>query len=679
MPQPKLTLSGQGSSNYVGQALALYRQYDNVGIWPRTVQIGPAIMLFKQDDIKIVMLIYNYAILSSNNATQTFYSLFSLNPPSEWNVTGGLLPSLPTFFPISPNGITLWPLGIAAPLYNEIQTYFTGKATPQQTITYQNPILSSTTPAQALVWSGLKQYYNLTTKNQWFLITYFLTGGGINVNNTAINMKMCLVDATQTVINEFNATASVMLVVTPFVNSTFNLPGIFFRRLIVSKTQTNMVVYSHNDSTYSGALYLLSESGGALSVGALPISALPNGSRSDPPHTEKGSGTATAGSLYTDNMLDIFTSEKSQYFYVVRMTINTATDFNMGYSDSSYDPTGADTYIFPGMSLAIDQCKKSDYSLVQTFALNPSSIDTVLQGFVNTISLAGGVTNNRVEACGCINSSGTFASSYLPIMTAFVFQQGFVLVDAVGNEYPIVTGISLSQDFYNGGTDANMFCQALLLWLNSSIPGGFDCYTWPGVDAAGLKINTAVSGVRNDCNIGDMQIWDSGIGNSDRALLSAKPPWTQNTWDTDTYSGASCRVRFTNSGARASNDDKTGYTPGDLFYIDNQLVYTMGGTVSVPDPASTAVTAIMALINAGSTYSASGLSYYIDGLSGVQVYTFTLTRNDGKSNTAQLGYTSVWGYRMERRIMTVDIQNSLPVVTLQALQHKETPLFMFDI
>ena len=59
MAQPKLTLSGYGATNYVGQALAFYRQYNNVGTWPRTIQIDHAVMLFKQDDIKIIMIQYS--------------------------------------------------------------------------------------------------------------------------------------------------------------------------------------------------------------------------------------------------------------------------------------------------------------------------------------------------------------------------------------------------------------------------------------------------------------------------------------------------------------------------------------------------------------------------------------------------------------------------------------------
>jgi hypothetical protein len=678
MSNPKLTLAGQGATDYIGQAKSFYHQYELFNAFPKTVVVGPAIMLFKQDDIKIIMQIYNYALFSSNNTSQTYYSLFTAATPSNWNIAGGLLPSLPTFYPISPNSVTPWPLGIAVPLYNEIQSYLTGQSTPLQTITFNNPILSYTSPLQALVWEGFKQYYNTVTENQWFLMTYFLTGGGININDTAINAKICLVSLSQTVLYELtpDATASTMLVVAPFAGSSFNLPGIFFRRLIVSDTQTNMVIYYHNTSTYSGTLYLIAESSNTLTVEALPIPALPVGSRTNPPTTTKG--TPTAGSLYLDNMFDIFTSEKSQYYYVVRMAINTATDWNMGFS-SYYDPTGADTYIFPGMSLIVDQRKKSDYSLVQSFTLNPSSIDTVLQGFVATIPLAGGITNNRVEACGCINDTGTFASPYLPIMTAFVFQQGFVLIDSQGNEYPIVTGISLSQNFYNGGTDANVFCQAILLWLTNSAPVGFPGYSWTGVNGVGLTITAAAPGVRFDANIGDMQIWEPGIGDSSNLLLAVKPPLTQNTWNTDTYSGASCRVRFSNDGARATNDAKTGYTPGDLFYIDNQLVFTMGGTVATPTPAATAVLAIMALINAGNTYSATNFGSYIDPLSSIQVYTFTLTRLDGQPNTVQLGYTSVWGYRLEQRILSVEIENSVPVVTLQALQHYETPLFMFDI
>ncbi len=677
MNQPRISIVGTGGTSFVGHALSLYRKYNANKQFPRTLQLGPAIMLFNPDDIKIIMIIYNYALFSFNPASQTFFSLLDANPPLNWQVTGGQLPSLPGFFPINPGSNIQWPIGICVPLYNELTNYIDGQTIPCQIIPFQTSILSFTTPVQSLVWEDIKEYLNQSSGNQWYLTTYFLenynSAGGTNINITPVSMKMLIASPTLVNLFEFNASAPILIFISLMNQPDLFIPGIFFRRMFISISQENMTAYSHNPTTYSGALYLISEVSNVLTLSSLFTA--PAGNRANPPATTKG--TPTAGSLYTDNTLDIFTSVNSKYYYVVSQTINTATDYNMGFSDHTYDPSGCDTYIFPGMSLKITQYNKSTLVVGETWVLNPSSIDTILQGFVSTISNDGGILNNRVNANGNINANGTFASPNLPIQTSFVFKQGFVLIDTSGNEYPVISGVSLSQNFYNdSGTDANLFCQPILLWLGTP-PVGFDCYTWPGVQAAGLKINGALPGLRNDAQLGDLCYPEDGIGDSSNILISFASQYSQNTFDSVNYSGASCTVRYSDSGTRAGVDDRVGYSPGDLFFVDNQVIYTMGGTDSATLSGATVVPIIMANINASGTYTASNMTTTV--INSVLVYEFTLTRKDGQANTVQLGYTSIWGYRIEQRVFSIQLVDNAPLVTLQAIQHKDLPLFMFDI
>lgn len=668
MSQPKITITDPSGINFLGPALALYRQYDTNQTFPRSLQYGPAIMLFRQDDLKIVMQLYNYALFSSNPATLTFYSLFNASVPTDWAVTGGLLPSLPTFFPINPSVTLPWPVGICVPLYNELTNYITGQATVSQTITFQNPILSSTSPLQSLEWVTLKMQLNPTSGNYWYLTTYQLQGGGVNVNVTPISMKVLIASPAQVNLFEYDAQGPVLLYMSLQSIPTLFTAGIFFRRLLTSGPPLveQMFAYVHNSSTYSGALYLVGETSGALTFTTEFTASA--GGRANPPGSPKG--TPTVGSLYTDNTLDIFTSESSQWYYVVNQTINTATDYNMGFSGDVSDPYACDTYLFPGMSLSVTQYNKATMAAGATWTLNPSSADTTLQGFTQTIALGGGGAGNRVATNNQLNAANkTFFAPNLPVQTSFVFQQGFVLVDADGSEYPLVSGVSLTQGTYD--TEVTVFCQPVILWLGGSLAGG---YTWPGVQAVGLGINGALAGIRNDCVLGELCYPNSGIGSSTAVLLPVAPQLTQTTWGTDTYLGASCRVVL--GPAALSAGDRTGYGPEDQFFIDNVPVYTVPTGGITPSP-SVVLLAIAAVVNAAGVYTATNMSSFSED--STTFYTFILTRVDGQANMVALGYTSAWGFRLEQRILSIAVVDAVPVVTLVGLQQMENALALFDI
>jgi hypothetical protein len=663
----KTYLTGDGAENYEGEALDLYKRLKALGFKGRkTTMVDNALIIItvgENDSAMVIMLVSEYAIFVGNPATTTFYALFLDTVPKAWPVFVKLLPAMPLFFPVYPDELMV-------PLYDRLNTFVSGNSSPYQSVMFLTPITS--THSEALLWQGLMMQPNLDTDNQMVFTLYNLEGY-LNVNDLPIYTKMALVNAAGTVINEFDANAPIVHVVSERAISKLLQFGIFYRRLIVADGVEKVIVYFHDETTHSGALYEMIEDTGVLYAVPLSLPALANGSRLDPPTSPKGG--PTAGSRRVDNMTDIFTSEKSAYYYVVKQTVDSAVDHHMGFVDAVYDPAGSDTYLFAGTALSVEKRLKTDLSLVTTYNLTPSAIDTTLQGFIATIG--GGTSNNRVNANGCINASGTFSGSNLPILTRFVAQQGFVLIDTDGTEYPLLAGVSLSQDFYNGGTDANVFSQAVLLWLGTP-PGGFDCYTWSGVDAAGLKISDAQTGTRNDAGIGDMRVCGSGIGDNYSVMLPLDAPYTAITFDTDTYAGASCRVRCANFGGRSFVDDRAGLTVGDTFFIDDVLTYAVGGS-GTPEPALTVIAGIMAGINAGSVYAASGLGSYVDGITGLTVHTFTLTRLDAAPVTVDFGYTSIWGYRLERRVVSIRLVGGVPVVRLEKLQHKDQPLYMFDI
>ena len=382
----------------------------------------------------------------------------------------------------------------------------------------------------------------------------------------------------------------------------------------------------------------------------------------------------------------------------------------MGWLDNlepGVDPAGQDTYLFPGMSLSVTQYDKVTNAAGRTWALNPSSIDTTLQGFVQTITYGGSSAyggtfpTNRVSACGNVNTFGVFAPGNLPIQTSFVFRQGFVLVDANGVEYPIVVGLSLSQNFYlagdtpyitdSGDNGSELFCQPVILWLCTP-PEGLDCYTWAGVQAAGLKISASLTGVRNDTPLGELCFPKPGIGNSNSALLPVASQVSEQVWNTTglmtgqsgSYSGVACTVFVSSLGERDVADDRVGSSIGDQFFVDDVLVYTRAASGGTVVSGMAELEAIMAGINAGTTYTATSLSSfstdYIPALSQPNTcYKFTLTRNDGQTNAVRLGFTSIWGYRLEDRILSLGVVDSVPVVTLVGLQQTQNEVFLFDI
>jgi hypothetical protein len=689
---PRLILVGNSATDYVGHALALHRKFSQTGLLRQTVLIDGVIVLLSNPDIKILAAVPRFAVFVWDQIAAAFCAYWLETAPKSFPaLTPAHLPTLPTFWPLTTDNPTYPATGSAmVTLYDRLNFY----ATPQNgvmtsTVMFQGPILS--VYGESLVWDIPTEYINPATGNRWALLRYFLEGY-YNVNDLNINTK--LVNTSQDANNLYEtdyAAPNVYAISQSEVTTGLELPGIRYHVLPEMVT-----AYIHDATTYSGTLFKVTEaSDQTFDSVPLAITPAPHGARLTPP--DLGATPAPAGSRHMDNMLDIFTSPAAKHYYIVRLTVDNAVNHYMGLSDYSYDPSGSDTVLFPGTALTVDKVRKSDMALVQIYNLTPSSRDYVLQGFrpstpetlaavgyPDNPSTYGWALNGRLVAWGQLNTAPTFNMDQIAAQTRIIPQNGYVLVDSSGNEYPILTGSILTQDGFGsvisaingGGTSGkgmDVFCQAVVLWLGTP-PSGVDCYTWDGVDAAGLKLSTAQPGLRNDAGIGDMHVHYPGIGDSNSVMLQLVPILSGNIFDTVNYSVAQCTVRCSNFRSRDDVDDKGGITIGDQFFVDNQFVFTVTDDSSGSMVAN-AVNGIMAGINAQGIYSATD-AVIVDS-SGIS--TFTLTRKDGTANKAQLGYTSIWGYRMEQRMVSVQLVGGIPTLRLEAIINRSQSVSMFAI
>jgi hypothetical protein len=281
-----------------------------------------------------------------------------------------------------------------------------------------------------------------------------------------------------------------------------------------------MVLCQQSDSTYSGQIYAIGSDGTAISITPFGLADIPAGARLDVINPGDGA-------RHVDYCYDIFTSERSLHYYVVKFVSDTAVEHNV-YSGNPYP---GDLRLYSGGNLVVEKRLKSDLSLVATYNLTPSTVDHQLQD-VPTL----------VQIWNTANGDISGATTGTDIITRFVpYATGMVLVDAAGNEYPILPVLSCSQDWFWDSTAGvtsrenyiatgtvapdmkrNIFQQPALLWVGTP-PDGFDGFTWPDVDAAGLKITAADAGLTNDVGIGGMRIWSSIIGDSDNILAQLLP------------------------------------------------------------------------------------------------------------------------------------------------------------
>jgi hypothetical protein len=520
MSRPQLILAGDEAPNYVGEALALYRSFDASGRSRQTVELGVCIVLFEKGKITIIPDVSEFAIFIMDPSVSKFSSYFLEAVPAALPaLTDSHLPDMPTFFPVYPGSL-------AVPQYDRVDIYDPGEAAPSLTVLFSGPILSSY--GEYIYNQRFLLQPNLDTENQVLMLTYQL-GGYLNQFDQPTMAKLVLAADTDN-LYEINGSA---MNVFPAVN--FVRAGIMFRRLRGNTEQ--MVLCQQDDSTHSGQIYAIGSDGTEITMTPFGLGDLPAGARLDVVNPGDGA-------RHVDYCYDIFTSERSQHYYVVKFVSDTAVEHNI----YSINPYPGDLRLYPGGDLVVEKRLKSDLSLVGTYNLTPSTVDHQLQD-VSPVVQIWNTANGDI-------SGGTTGAD---IITRFVpYATGMVLVDAAGNEYPILPVLSCSQDWFWDSTAGvtsrenyiatgaisedmkrNIFQQPALLWLGTP-PDGFDGFTWPDVDAAGLKITAADAGLTNDVGIGGMRIWSSIIGDSDNILAQLLPY-------TGTDPGASTEQRIINA------------------------------------------------------------------------------------------------------------------------------------
>lgn len=636
MSRLRIVLIGEGAEDHIDQAEALYQRVQGR---KSTYHLDGALFLVRPGEVKVIVFPSRYALvlqepgLTPSQFRLEFDDAVPLNVPS-----GDLLPTTPTFFPVSSEYLlTLISSGTAL---TGISLTIPGESASFQDVSFAAAIIW--TVPYIVVPGLLLEPAARGLANDRLFMTYMLTGV-VNPNDQQIQAKVTAYSSG--VVDEQDGPGlPVLRIVSSLSISTLQQYGYFFRRIAVSPDVEKIIMYAH-DGTYAGSLYDVPDvvGGEYPAVDSSPLLSAPSGSRLNPPPTTKGSGTANAGSRYVDHTLDIFTSENAAHYYMVKTTIDSAVDHHMGYSDL-YDPNGSDTYLFPGCSLSVEKRLKSDFSLVATFNLTPSSIDTTFQGF----------PSDQVNANGCVNADGTFSGDNLPHLTRMFYQRGYVLVANDGTEFPIVTGVSISQADYNSG-DANSFCQSVLLWLGSH---SGDFYTWPGVDAVGLKISS-LSGL--GVNIGFTRYIETGIGDSNHALISLFPFESNNVWSIENITETGIVARLSGCGARTAVDDRGGVVAGDRFFVgstyyevavDAESMYTVADGI------------IAALGSAAGPYTDHG---------GYVTIPITI------SQPVDLFYTSPIGYSLQREVVSISLVGGVPVVAISNIIPTYRAFFTYDI
>lgn len=511
MPTP--ILAGDCADFYLDTAIGLYKK----GKKGRFLVDDVALLLLDDKSLKIVMLFSDFALFQQDPVSRQFYVLFQDVVPSTFPTFTNLLPGMPTFFPVYPDELL-------APAYNQLQLYTPGSAAPYLTLAFQNPILSS--HGEGLAWYAAMTHPNVpvrtgddptVTGNVWHLLKYQLTGY-VNPYDNPMTTKMTLSDGGTGNLWEYDFNAPNVVCA-----HQVEVAGINYHRIKDTNATGDVVerVFAaiQDGSSYSGALFEVLESSNALGLNLLDLPALPSGSR--------GTYTYPGGSSYTEHIdwtVDVFTSERAQHYYIVKF----CADNSIGYYGQDFIHVN-DLCIFPGTSLTVEKRLKSDLSLVQTFNLTPTAVDQVLQG-LSVHEQNANVVNAGYLMLGMGWSSDRSTLISPNLLTRFApFGFGGVLVDESGNEFPVLVGISCTQDIFStsdsnraayiagtlsavsfagySGSQANILQQTVALWLGGSGIG----YSWPGVDAVGLP------------GVGATSQCSSGIADSDTMMLQLQP------------------------------------------------------------------------------------------------------------------------------------------------------------
>jgi hypothetical protein len=529
---------GAYALGYLDQAMALF----NDGEQGHFVVNEDIVIKIDNEDIFIIDLSDNFYFIYPNGA-------FIRNDPNMIALigknTGGFrsdgdnelsrFPDLPrTVAPLTPEEggyavpwFTVIPPGELVSLhtgYFSLWKFGAGDSGPYYTTGFYTPVTG--TGSQ---WRIFNATVGLTDYGYNWLFFFYQIGTSIigDVNDNVVQAKICAYDATS---NFYEVDYSAPPIV---VQRNMIIAGMFIRRFTEYDADgtklKNTFIYQHSDVA-SGTLVQMTESDIGFSFTGVPLPPLPVRAR--------------VGYHYTDSMYDIFTSRESKFYYVVQFD----SDLDVQPQGLSY-PSNIGFY--PGTALTVYKMNKSDWSLVDTYHLTPSVIDTNLFGMSPTSQVA-----NCDGGTSFSFASPTRLSRFVPVgIQTNIFSAsgtisgqtpqscGTVIVDANGNEYPLFPVSLVTQDYlYNSNVAVGSVDRAAYLagggheslgWGTLSQPcllllgfAGSGDYNWTGVDACGLEISSAADGLLNDTKISEMYNWlrePLGDGTTMLHQLSPRP------------------------------------------------------------------------------------------------------------------------------------------------------------
>lgn len=683
--KPTIKLIGKRAEDYIEYAVALRRK-GKTGKYA----IDDVLILIEKKETKIIDLAENYFFMYPNKTfvrtDAAFLAQFGVQPGAfraagENELSG--FPEIPysvcPLFPEEAGYVVPWVVGCApaGEMINVKTASFSlwklgaGDAGDYKVYSYLTP---------PVIPAGTRQFnrYNASVVLTDYGFNYAMIIHQMNLKNYTANYNDCemrfeLYDGT-------NLAGEVVLAAPPVVaKRTMVIPGFHFRRFYGEDLTLppKIFMYQHGFTT-PGVISEVIPSEAGISAVDVVLPALETRT-----HT---------GNHYRDQMYDIFTSAEAQHYYLIRYT----SDVEMEYLGLDYD---ANVGFHPGTALVVEKRSKVDWSLVATYNLTPSTVDTTLLGLPveaqvancdggTAFSLAAPERLTRFVLNGVdltIKGENGYSSGMAPMACG-----GVLVRDGV--EYPLLPVNMVTQDrLYGSAQDRTEFLstgdtsgitfgtlsQPVLLWVGA--PPGATGWTWGGVDAVGLDLPSE--------HIGDFGTWLREPISSSDMLLHQLFPRLPAGWyfaalqtNPDTIDGARYSTNPLYLACNLENpadagdvyDVTLGYSLGGAEGVEEQYSYTaVGGETSLQ-----VVTALVEAINTSQVYSASAVpSPY--GLPGTSVLVDALPDGGYLTGVANVTKGAI-RQSQQMKVVKATVVDGAPVVITEKDIHLELATFWYE-
>lgn len=682
MSAPRIELIGQGAEDYIPEAIALYRSGRRG--W-RAVDDKAVIRLW-DEKIRILMIFTRFFFMHFNKTfvrvDTGFQELFGVNPGafrSTAEVDTSSYPRIPySSCPLTPEeegyvmpwvvacapageminvktaSFALWRLGAGETGPYKVYPYTAPPTIPVGTTQFTRYAAIVLQPEIGYNYAAIVYQMNPSDNSQ--------------ANNRICHARFEMYDGTA-VIGEVEIDGY------PVVLGRDRLtPGFVLRQFYGAENTSRVFYYQHDPA--GGLLSEVIATPAGLETADALLPALPARS-----HVDR---------RYIDSMYDIFTSENAAHFYVVRFD----SDLDVHYQGTGYS---ANIGFYSGTALIVEKRLKTDWSLVQTYNLTPTAVDTTLMGApikAQVRNCDGGTAFTMPAAprltrftpvgtdISIIDSSGRIAGQS-PLSC------GTVLMDG-DTEYPILPVLMVTQDYLFGteaqrtaflssgdttGITMGTFTQAALLWLGAPI--GAPGWRWSGVDACGLDFATSDIGtyqawLREPLSDGSTMLGQIVKAQPDVVYLAALQTNPDNI-DGVRYATDPLYILCTTTGAE-EGDKLTvvlGYDLGGATGAEETFTYT----ASAGDTEAIIIAALISTINGSTIYSCSPAATPAG-------YVGTCLKVNALNDRYLTGVAHVSRptacQGLINRIAKITIQNSLPVVESDLEIHSDVSPFWYE-